>query len=342
MSFTVLIHESDQKLQVHENDLSALDDLSPSSVVWIDIESQDTEEVSKIAEYFDLHELTVEDCLTPGHFPKIDDYGAYLFMIFRGLKNWSDMETIWERTKEDLPIEEEDDVEESFSRKISIYLSQHFIVTHRRKEVSWLDAIVRQVQQYPDRFIEQGTEVIAHKVIDVLVDRFMRNLSFFDDIIDRFEDLSIEQHDEFDISDLLELKHNLTSLVTLLRNQRTITAKLAGDQTLIQAKMRRRYFKDIDDHAQTLLILAQKQVENTLSLRDTYFAMANVRLGDIMRILAVITTVATPIHIVVGLYGMNFEAIPLLHNPNGFWFIIFVMGMLAVCMLVYFRRQRWI
>jgi magnesium transporter len=79
-----------------------------------------------------------------------------------------------------------------------------------------------------------------------------------------------------------------------------------------------------------------------MSLRDAYLAVVNVRLGDIMRILAVITTIATPLNVLVGFYGMNFEFIPLLHNPGGFWIILVSMIMLSIIMVLYFRKKRWL
>lgn len=343
MSITILVSEPEMPLAVYEDQIDILDSLSPVATVWIDIEGEDPDQFNSVAERFDLHELSVEDCITPGHFPKLDDYGAYLFMIFRALKPWAEMEDTWTRMKEDLPLDEDDEgVHERFTRKVAVYLSRNFFITYRRKEVAWLDAIVRQTTQHPEHLIQQGTEVIAHKVIDVLVDRFLRNMAFFDKIIDHFEELTLKAPDDFDVSDLLELKHNLTSIRTLLRNQRGVVSRLASDPSLIEGKPQRRYFKDIDDHCVDLVSMAENQVENTLSLRDTYLAMANVRLGDTMRILAVITTVAAPIHIVVGVYGMNFEAIPLLHNPDGFWFVVSISCILAFGMLLYFKNRRWI
>ncbi len=340
MSLSIIKFEQDEPCEFY-NSLDELGDLSPGEQVWVDIETDNIAELTTVASYFGFHELTVEDCLTPGHFPKIDDYGGYLFMILRGFKPWSEVEEIWESEDEEEIIDKED-VNHLFTRKIAIYLSQNFIVTHRRKEVAWLDAVVRQVQQSPDRLLRDGTEGIAHRVIDVLIDRFMRGMVFFDNIIDTFEDLALEDSDDFEVTDLFEVKRELSFLRQIARNQRSLVGRLSSDPTLIQDNQRRRYFKDIDDHAVAILRMLDKQIQAVLSIRDSYLALANVRLGDTMRILTVITTIAAPMNIVVGLYGMNFDAIPLLHSPAGFWVILFLMLLVAIAMLFFFRQKKWI
>ncbi len=343
MVCTGLIVGADQHILEIES-LEALSNLNigsnPALRIWVDIESEDDTELSQIAKIFGLHELTVEDCLTPGHFPKIEDYGSYLFMIFRGLKSWAEVEEVWESV--DLKEENRAEEHELFSRKVAIYLSQTFIITYRRREVAWLDALMRQMKQDPMRLLTSGTDQVAHRVIDVLIDRVMRGVGFFDKVMDDFEDKALGYSESLDVAELLELKRDISALRNVMRIQRAVISRLAHDPGFIRERTKRRYFKDIDDHALTVLSSLDKHIEAALSIRDTYLAMSNVRLGDTMRVLTVITTIAAPLNIVVGLYGMNFEAIPLLHNKNGFWFIVWLMLAVGVGMLLYFRRKRWI
>jgi magnesium transporter len=70
--------------------------------------------------------------------------------------------------------------------------------------------------------------------------------------------------------------------------------------------------------------------------------MVNIQLGDILKVLAVITTVGAPLQIIVGMYGMNFGYMPLLHDPNGFWIVAVLMVLLVALMLLLFKRLRWI
>ncbi|RMG41108.1 MAG: magnesium and cobalt transport protein CorA [Candidatus Dadabacteria bacterium] len=328
-------------LVTHE-DITSLDALTrqKDQTLWLDIETRDQKKLEQIAGYFNLHELAIEDCFTPGHFPKMEEYPDHTFIILRTLKSWSEVEDVWEEEdEENLP---EDARRDLFTRKIAIFISRNFIITFRRKEISWLDALFRQVRQYPEDTIARGTDVLLHRIVDVLIDRFLRGINYFENLLDEMEDVVIERTDEFEVQEIVELKRELVYLRRIMRDQRAVIARLASEASVVKERERRRHFKDIDDHALTIIHTLDKQIENCNGVRDAYYAMVNVRLGDIMRILAILTTILAPLNLLVGFYGMNFEALPLLHSQYGFWFIVVIMVLLSVLMIAYFRKKRWL
>ena len=164
----------------------------------------------------------------------------------------------------------------------------------------------------------------------------------FDRIIENLEDTALEAPNEFEISDVLAAKRSLGTLRQLMREQLLVITRLANERTLIKQQRLRRYFKDVEDHAAALIREIDQLIDTLTGVREAYFAMANVRLGDIMRVLTVFTTIGVPLNIIVGLYGMNFEAIPMLHSPYGFWMVVVAMVLLVVAMLLLFRRKMWI
>lgn len=346
MSLTLFVYSPSGEVTRHES-LDRLDTLVDDELVWLDIETDDEELLSSIADRFALHELTIEDCLTPGHFPKLDDYGRYLFLVFRCARSYGELEDLWEEEDEEgrsgvKRISEKDPDHDDITRKICLYVSKSFVITFRRREVGWLDALVRQVSQYPEENLTRGPIALGHRVIDVLVDRFTRSIGFFEQVIEDMEDTAIGSPDHFDISDVLDLKRELTRLMQMVRAQRAVISKLASSPLPLIDKRQQRYFKDIDDHAVDIVNILEKQIDALLSLRDAFLAQSNVRLGDIMRILAIITTIAAPLNLVVGIYGMNFDVMPFLHSPHGFWLVISFIVLSTVLMLVYFRTQKWL
>ncbi|WP_151980467.1 magnesium transporter CorA family protein [Acinetobacter guerrae] len=72
---------------------------------------------------------------------------------------------------------------------------------------------------------------------------------------------------------------------------------------------------------------------------DLHFnAIAN-QTNENMRILAIITAVFAPLTLLTGVYGMNFEFIPGLKSPLGFWMMLGVMLLCTLLLLYYFYRQ---
>lgn len=341
MTVSVYIFKKDKTLLV-EDSLEQLEKhIDGEEMLWIDIESDKQDELEKLGKHFGLHELTIEDCLTPGQAPKFEDFGHYLFFIFRAINPQSELPKIEEEDSIDANTEV-DNEEEELTSSISLYLSENFVISHRMNELPWMDALLRQVKYRPKIFFEEGTNQLAHSIIDVLIDRFLRGLSFFEKQIDYLEDNVIEKPDDFEMHDVLELKRQLSTVRHIMRDQKAVISRLAVDSNIIKDKQLRRYFRDVEENTNYAINTVDKQIDNLVGIRDVYFAQANVRLGDIMRVLAIITTLAVPLNLVVGLYGMNFDAIPLLHNKNGFWFVMVLMLFLAAIMLMFFRKKRWL
>lgn len=86
--------------------------------------------------------------------------------------------------------------------------------------------------------------------------------------------------------------------------------------------------------------------KHTLRLRnaiqsaiDLHFSAIANQTNENMRILAIITAVFAPLTLLTGIYGMNFEFIPGLKSPIGFWIMLGVMLLSTILLLYYFYRQ---
>lgn len=350
----IVAYDSSTRVLRKLDSIEGLKTLQPAETVWVDVAGTDRELMTSVAAHFSLHELSVEDCFTPGHFPKIEDYGQYAFMVLRGLKIGDEIESVWSALLVDPPGNQSDpqrlarrrqseNAEDGkLTRKLAIFLSEKFVITHRRHELPWFEAIVKQILQSPEKFLAQGPDIVAHRFIDALTDRFLHGLNFFEKIIEHVEDILVSSSRESSMSQILELKRALMWLRQIIRDQRVVTSKLAFDLSVPVKSKQRRYFKDIDDHVLEIGNVIDKQIDSVSGVRDAYFASVNIRLNDTMRILAIITTVAAPLNILVGLYGMNFEFMPLLHHQAGFWLMLVLMLTTSITMLIYFRRKRWL
>jgi len=61
-----------------------------------------------------------------------------------------------------------------------------------------------------------------------------------------------------------------------------------------------------------------------------------------MKVLTLIATIFIPLTFVAGVYGMNFDYMPELRHPYGYFMVWGVMIGVVVVMLVYFRKRQWI
>ena len=78
------------------------------------------------------------------------------------------------------------------------------------------------------------------------------------------------------------------------------------------------------------------------SLFDIHFSVVANRTNDVMKTLAVLSAIILPLSLIAGIYGMNFEYMPELKSPIGYFATLGVMALVAAVLLVYFWRRGWI
>jgi magnesium transporter len=75
---------------------------------------------------------------------------------------------------------------------------------------------------------------------------------------------------------------------------------------------------------------------------DVYQSNVSNQLNKIVKVLTLISVVFAPLTFIVGLYGMNFDHMPELRSPLGYPVVLAVMLIIAILMIVLFRRRGWL
>ena len=75
---------------------------------------------------------------------------------------------------------------------------------------------------------------------------------------------------------------------------------------------------------------------------DAYLSVVSNRLNEIMKVLTIFSAIMLPLTFIAGVYGMNFDNMPELHTSYGYFTVIAIMVVVAIGMLLFFRRRGWI
>ena len=119
-----------------------------------------------------------------------------------------------------------------------------------------------------------------------------------------------------------------------------------SDHALIDADVRL-YLRDCHDHLTQQVDLLDGQRELAKYQIDASISHLGHRSNEVMKVLTMIATIFIPLSFIAGLYGMNFDTrystnMPELSSPWGYVGILSVMATIALGMLWYFRRKRWL
>ncbi len=100
--------------------------------------------------------------------------------------------------------------------------------------------------------------------------------------------------------------------------------------------------RDLLEHIERVVHHVRRLEQSVETAVQIHFNAQSNRTNDIMRTLTVLTAIFLPLNLIAGIFGMNFDAIPLIHSDSGFWWAMGAMGLTALSLALLFWRKRYL
>ena len=294
---------------------------NPAGITWINAECFDNpEEINRLAELFKIHPLTVEDILDTSQRPKTEEFDDYLFITFKAAN-----------PSEGLVFEH-----------MSLLITDATVITFQEKPGDYFDGIRKRILNNAGRIRRMGTDYLAYAIIDAVVDEYFIIIDSLGSEIEDFEDRVIDEMDDTFIQDIQDIKRKLLKVrrvVWPLRESLSLLmhldSKRIGDEL-------EPFLKDLYDHIIQAAETIETYRELIAGIMEVYLTAASNRLNKVMKVLTIISTIFIPLTFIVGVYGMNFRFMPELEHPLAYPIVWGIMTAIALGMLLFFRRRKWI
>jgi magnesium transporter len=295
-----------------------------SAVIWVDMESPTEADERILLDVFKFHPLTVEDCRENRHYPKVEEFEGYLYFIVHGVRA-------------DISPERFNTIE------LDGFLGHNFVITYHHDQFRSIDN-VKQLLRTTPIVCQRGTAFLLHQILDQVVDYYSPVLDDFDDRIDQLEDniFTLKQPNNQILADIMDLKRSVLRLRRISGKQMDILHRMSrGEFALITEEMRP-FYRDVYDHLVRVVDLAENYRDLISGSLEAYLSVVSNRLNEIMKVLTIFSAIMLPLTFIAGVYGMNFENMPELHSRYGYYAVWIIMVVVAIGMLVFFRRRGWI
>jgi magnesium transporter len=100
--------------------------------------------------------------------------------------------------------------------------------------------------------------------------------------------------------------------------------------------------RDVLEHIERVLGHARRLEQSAEAAVQMHFSALSYRTNDIMRTLTVLTAIFLPLNLITGVFGMNFDFLPLVHTSTGFWLALGMMALVAIGLATFFWRRRYL
>ncbi len=118
-------------------------------------------------------------------------------------------------------------------------------------------------------------------------------------------------------------------------------ARLIKEEPSLVMETTQKYYYDILDHVDQILDMMDTCREITNEIRERYLSNLSYRMNQVMKLLAIITTIFIPLSFIAGIYGMNFANMPELQWEYGYYAVLGLMLGIGGIMLIVFFRKKW-
>ena len=324
VTVSVMDYTADQLIE--ERDISvdrALQLGDSKSVTWIDVDGVHSEDIVKqIGQHLGLHDLVLEDVVSPYQRPKADPDGDHIFVVIRMLRFDPDSIRL-------------------NSEQISIIIGPRYVVTFQEEPGDVFDPLRERIRGKGARVRKRGAGYLGYAIIDAVIDNYFPVIDGVGDVIDEIEEdllsntASETQNRIYDLRRLLiQMRRAVWPVRELLISLDKMDASPLGRD--IQP-----FLRDLQDHLSLIVDATEALKDSTTGLLDFYHSSLSNRANEIMKVLTIIATLFIPLTFLAGIYGMNFEYMPELKWPLAYPVLIGIMVLVAGGLLVMFRRKDW-
>jgi magnesium transporter len=293
-------------------------------VSWVNIDGLRKADVEAISQNFSIHPLIAEDILSINQRPKMDEVEGILYCLLNMLYYNTATQTVDQE-------------------QVSIVLGKGFVITFQEDPHRDVFNPIRDKLKIANSKLRQrGADYLCYSMLDLIVDNYFFVMEKLGDRIEQVEEEVIRNSNKRSLARINQLRKELIVLKRNIAPVRDLIGGIIRSEIELLDDRTTKYFKDVHDHIIQAYELSENYRDIMISMQDLYINNVNLKLNEVMKVMAIVTCLLAPATVIGGIFGMNFdENVPFFHKPWGFYIAVALMLFVPVLMLWVFRKRGW-
>jgi magnesium transporter len=282
-------------------------------VAWYDLSDPSSPALDDLAKQYQLHELQIEDCRNPQR-AKTEDFEHYSFTVLKALQPGKIPKFI----------------------DFDIFLGKDFLITVHAGSCPAVDKAVQRAEIHKTQRLDK----IFYILVDHTVDEYMLLLDTIAEEVSEIESEVLERPEPPVLRRIFKMKRYLIDFRRHAGGMREVVNQLMRREDGFLGDDLDPFLRDVYDHIVRTVDLIETYRDLLSTSTDIYLSAVANRTNQIMKVLTVWGTVALPLVVITGFFGMNLP-LPWQHNPWGAVYATSLMVFIGAAILWYFRKQGW-
>ena len=312
---------------IEEKELATIEECFPykgkESIIWINLDGlHEVDIIEKIGQTFGLHPLVLEDIVHTDQRPKMDDYDDYFFIVTRMLSY-------------------DDATKQITAEQFSLILGMNIIISFQERLGDVFSSVRERLRKGKGRIRSSGSDYLAYALMDAIVDNYFFVLEKIGTEVEDLEEVIIEDPTPEASQHIHRLKRELIFLRKSVWPLREVVNTMQRDESSLIQEKTRFFLRDVYDHTVQVIDTIETLRDLVSGMLDIYLSSVSNRMNETMKVLTIMATIFIPLTFVAGIYGMNFKFMPELDWKWSYPVVWIIMGIVALVMILWFRRKRF-
>lgn len=315
-----------EKLQ--ETELNSVEEILPylssTEMSWINIDGlHDIEFMGQLAEVLGLDRMIFSDIADTSSRPKLIEYDNCLFLSLKMLHQQSEKKTL-------------------LVENISFILTPRMLITFQERAGDVFDPVRERIRKGKTRIRSRGTDYLLSAMIDVIIDNYIHIVGDLGEKIEALEARLLPEPQKTVVHHISHFKRELNFLRRTIQPAEEVIYALNKLESQFILEKTRVHYRDLKDNISLARDTSETYREILNDQLSIYHTIMSTKLNDVMKFLTIFSVIFIPLTFIVGVYGTNFDVLPELHFKYSYFIMWGIMILIAVGMLIYFRRKRWL
>ncbi len=276
------------------------------------------EELCQLEEIFHFHPLTLEDCRHQNQRAKLDLYEGYIFLVLFAIKF----------RKNRLRIKE-----------LHLFLGENYLISVESQIIPALSRLWEK-PLFVAEILKKGVDFLFYTLADQVIDQLFPVLEHLDEMIDKLERKATLAPNKTFLDQIFHVRRKLVFLRKAVGPMRDVFNKILNRGIPQIQEDHLVYFRDIYDHTVRIYEFLEMQRDLLSATLDAYLSSVSNNLNDVMKRLTVVSTIFLPLNFIAGVFGMNFEGLPIKSNLV-FSLTLVSFAVVPVLMLLWMKWKHW-
>lgn len=294
-----------------------------SSTSWLNIDGLHASELmTSVGLIFKIPSLVLEDIINTGQRPKLEDLTDNVFVTLKMLSY-------------------DDDQNKVYSEQLSAVLTKGCLLTFQEQPGDVFEPVRNRIRRNSGRLRTLGPDYLLYTLLDCVFENYLKVIETMGEQIEDFDKEILENPTQELLEKINSYKLEMAYIRKVVRPAKEIIIKLIKIENQLITPDVNPFLRDLVDMSEQAVDSVEIYREMLNGHLNIYNMAISNRLNDIMKFLTIFSTIFIPLSFLAGVYGMNFEFMPELHYKNGYYLLLSVMGTVALGLLFYFKKKKW-